>query len=216
MTSSSSLQTLSVNNPRLTFGDQGLARNHGLGPEMKVGVGVGICVIVGLIAFGVLLLLGRKRKTPPHEATHNGTLLSESHSLGSTFHTHRKPFSSVQSSDMSTESSNGDEDYHAVSMSEVPNNANNGVNHLQEHRRQLFDGASLYTWEMLSLFVSALSLASIIIILNVYEDRQLDEWTPKISINAVVSVLSAVFKGSLAMAVTEGKLGYHSRSLQVF
>ncbi|OAA80221.1 hypothetical protein LEL_03707 [Akanthomyces lecanii RCEF 1005] len=105
---------------------------------------------------------------------------------------------------MSTESSSGDEDYHAVSMSEVPNNANNGVNQFQEHRRRLFDGASLWTWEMLSLFVSALSLASIILILNVYEDRQLDEWTPKISINAVISVLSAVFKGSLAMPVTEG------------
>ena len=39
------------NKAGLTFGDQGLARNHDLGPEMRVGVGAGICVVVGLIAF---------------------------------------------------------------------------------------------------------------------------------------------------------------------
>lgn len=117
---------------------------------------------------------------------------------------------------MSARSSNGDEEYHTVSMSEAPNNAGNGASQPQEQRRQLFEGAPLWTWEMLSLFVSALSLASIVIILDVYENRELDEWTPKVSINAVISVLSAVFKGSLAMPVTEGKLGYHCRSFHVF
>ncbi|OAR03013.1 hypothetical protein LLEC1_06069 [Akanthomyces lecanii] len=192
------------NKARLTFGNQVLVRNDDHGPEMKVSVGVGICVVAGLLAFGVLLLLRRKRKPRQRKAAHNVTFLSQAYNPDSMFHTRRKPVLSVQPLDMSTGPSSGDEEFRAVCMSEAANNASTGVNQLQGHRRRLFYGVSAWTWEMLSLFVSALSLASIIIILDVYEDRQLDDWTPKVSINAVISVLSAVFKGSLAMPVTEG------------
>ncbi|KAJ3478882.1 hypothetical protein NLG97_g8459 [Lecanicillium saksenae] len=63
---------------------------------------------------------------------------------------------------------------------------------------------SLWKWEFISLLMSILSFTAIVVILLVYQNRLLSEWKLPISINAIVAIFSALFKGSLAMPVTEG------------
>lgn len=191
------------NKARLAFHGQNVAHDHGLSPEMKVGAGVGACFAAGLIGLGVLIFMRRKRRLRHGNATNNDTVLFTPVVPASI---RRKPVPSVHSSELSSRTQ-ADTGYCEVSTSEVQNNAHKGVAQRQGHRRQLFDAISLWAWEIMSLFASVLSLVSIVIILNVYENRQLQEWTPRVSINAVISVLSAVFKGSLALPVTEGKVG---------
>ncbi|KAJ6786659.1 hypothetical protein PWT90_03599 [Aphanocladium album] len=62
----------------------------------------------------------------------------------------------------------------------------------------------LWKWELLSLVTSASLLIVIIITLREFEDKDLSDWQAPVSINAVISVLSALFKGSLSLPVAEG------------
>ena len=63
---------------------------------------------------------------------------------------------------------------------------------------------SLWKWESLSILASIMSFISIVVILRVYQDQLLADWKIPIPINAVVAILSSLFKGSLALPVTEG------------
>ncbi|EGX88750.1 hypothetical protein CCM_08796 [Cordyceps militaris CM01] len=189
------------NKVRLTYTTGSIAHDHGLSPEARMGVGIGSCFAAGLIVLGVIVFLKRKRDSHQSEAVMQRPLLSTHRTPSSAAQIRRKPVPSVHSSEHSGGLADG---YRAVSTGEVQNGTHGGVAGSQGRRQKLSTGISLWAWEMLSLFVSVLSLASIIIVLDVYENRRLDEWTPKISINAVISVLSAVFKGSLALPVTEG------------
>ncbi|KAM3523594.1 hypothetical protein NHJ13051_005027 [Beauveria bassiana] len=192
------------NKVRLAYATEKLSHDDGLSPQMRVGVGVGVCFATGLIALGVLIFLKRKGGSPHSHAADNETLLSTRSTPSSARRIHRKPVPSVRSSELSVGETTSDEGYQALSTSEVRVDSSRDVARSRGHRRKLLDGLSLWAWEMLSLFVSALSLASIIIILNVYEGRQRDEWTARLSINAVISILSTIFKASLALPLTEG------------
>lgn len=61
-----------------------------------------------------------------------------------------------------------------------------------------------WQWEMWSLFVSLIAFISIFIILSVYNDRALSDWKGPITINAVIAVLSAIFKGFLILPLCRG------------
>ncbi|KAJ4152919.1 hypothetical protein LMH87_009437 [Akanthomyces muscarius] len=63
---------------------------------------------------------------------------------------------------------------------------------------------SLWKWESLSILASVTSFISIVVVLRVYQDQLLADWKIPIPINAVVAILSSLFKGSLALPVTEG------------
>ncbi|GJN70634.1 hypothetical protein PLICBS_004692 [Purpureocillium lilacinum] len=63
--------------------------------------------------------------------------------------------------------------------------------------------SSRWLWEALSLTASTVALVAIIILLRVYQDRTLEQWGLPVSINAVLAILSAVFKATLALPVTE-------------
>lgn len=65
---------------------------------------------------------------------------------------------------------------------------------------------SLWKWELLCLFVGILSFTAIIITLRVYQNSVVSAatWKLPISINAIIAILSALFKGCLAMPATEG------------
>lgn len=65
---------------------------------------------------------------------------------------------------------------------------------------------ALWKWELLSLLVSATSFIAIVVTLRVYQDRTLSSWTIPISINAIVAILSAAFKGSLGLPISEGTI----------
>ena len=61
------------------------------------------------------------------------------------------------------------------------------------------------------MVVGILSFISIVIVLRTYENQLLSRWTLPISINAIVAILTALFKGSLALPVTEGDLANKKR-----
>lgn len=63
---------------------------------------------------------------------------------------------------------------------------------------------SLWPYELLSVVLSILAFIAIIALLRVYEGKTLEQWGLPISLNAVVSILAAVFQASLAMPITEG------------
>ncbi|KAK1762331.1 hypothetical protein QBC33DRAFT_601833 [Phialemonium atrogriseum] len=63
---------------------------------------------------------------------------------------------------------------------------------------------SLWPYELLSVVLSILAFLAIIALLRVYEGKKtLEQWELPISLNAVISILAAVFKGSLAMPIAE-------------
>lgn len=63
---------------------------------------------------------------------------------------------------------------------------------------------SAWPYELLSLLLSILAFISIIIFLRVYEGKTLSQWGLPISLNAIISILAAVFKGTLALPIAEG------------
>lgn len=68
----------------------------------------------------------------------------------------------------------------------------------------------LWKWELLSLAASASLLVAIIITLREFDDKDLSDWKAPVSINAVISVLSALCKGSLSLPVAEGTCTFAS------
>lgn len=63
---------------------------------------------------------------------------------------------------------------------------------------------ALGKWETLSLIISIASFLAVVIILSACKDSLLPDWRMPVSTNAIVSILSALFKGSLALPATEG------------
>ncbi|KAF7193286.1 hypothetical protein HII31_05380 [Pseudocercospora fuligena] len=63
---------------------------------------------------------------------------------------------------------------------------------------------SLWWWEIGALALGLASFVSIIVVLLVYDNKTLATWGVPISINAVVSILTALFKESLALPIAEG------------
>ncbi|KAK4449583.1 hypothetical protein QBC34DRAFT_462796 [Podospora aff. communis PSN243] len=58
--------------------------------------------------------------------------------------------------------------------------------------------------EAVCFVLSVGSFASIIAVLSVWQDQPLSKWPLPVSINAIVSILSAIFKASLVLPVSEG------------
>lgn len=194
------------NNARLTYGPTVIASgHHRLSLGARASLGVGACCAVGLLVFGALLLWSKKRSCRAvqsalgEKAAQAGAFPASPISI-----VRRKPLASeAVLSAPSIHDSDTSGRYQAVSTAE---DATEGVKPKAQFRRKVSDDIFLWKWEILSLFISILSLLSIIIVLYVYENRLLEEWTALVSINAVVSILSAIFKGSLALPVSEGKL----------
>ena len=73
-----------------------------------------------------------------------------------------------------------------------------------------------WKWEVPSCILSVLSLIAITVILYAYNGRPLPKWPYKITINALISVLTTVLKASMLVVVTEGKLFVFSLRPQHF
>lgn len=63
---------------------------------------------------------------------------------------------------------------------------------------------SAWLWEALSIAVAVLTLAANTITLLLYTDHPLPRWPSGITINALISVLTAIFKASLMVPIAEG------------
>ena len=80
----------------------------------------------------------------------------------------------------------------------------------QPHPRNLFGGlrkSMSYPWllEILSSCLAVVALMAIIVTLAVHNKRPLPQWPHAISINALIAVFTAIFKGCLLMPVAEGR-----------
>ena len=58
----------------------------------------------------------------------------------------------------------------------------------------------IWKWELVSLIISIASFVAIVIVLRVYENKSVSKWKLPIS----VAILSALFKGALALPIAEG------------
>ncbi|KAJ6443157.1 metallopeptidase, catalytic domain-containingprotein [Purpureocillium lavendulum] len=72
-------------------------------------------------------------------------------------------------------------------------------------QRQSGPGWDRWLWEALSLVGSTAALVAIILLLRVYQDTSLSEWDLPVSINAILAILSALFKALLALPVSEDR-----------
>lgn len=61
-----------------------------------------------------------------------------------------------------------------------------------------------WAWEIFSTCVACAALIAIVITLNVFDDKSLSSWRAPISINAVVAILSALFRGALVLPISSG------------
>lgn len=64
---------------------------------------------------------------------------------------------------------------------------------------------SIWTTEVLSCVIALLCLGAIIAILSVHQGLPLPQWPCHITINALISVFTAIFKMALTMPIAEGK-----------
>lgn len=79
----------------------------------------------------------------------------------------------------------------SVQVSPKPPNALRGV-------------ISLWKWEIVSLAVSCVVFTVAIVILRAYENKGLAHWKAPISINAVIAIISTIFKGALIVPISNG------------
>lgn len=63
---------------------------------------------------------------------------------------------------------------------------------------------SIWKWELGSLIIGIASFVAIVITLRVYENKSVSKWKLPISVNAIIAILSALFKGALALPIAEG------------
>ena len=80
----------------------------------------------------------------------------------------------------------------------------------QRHPRNIFGGlrkSTSYPWllEILSSCLAVVALMAIIVTLAVHSEKPLPQWPHAISINALIAVFTAIFKGCLLMPVAEGR-----------
>lgn len=88
----------------------------------------------------------------------------------------------------------------SVQVSPKPPNALRGV-------------ISLWKWEIVSLAVSCVVFIVAIVILRAYENKGLSHWKAPISINAVIAIISTIFKGALIVPISNGLLPFISLSV---
>ncbi|PQE12952.1 Carboxylic ester hydrolase protein [Rutstroemia sp. NJR-2017a BBW] len=62
----------------------------------------------------------------------------------------------------------------------------------------------IWSTELLSLLVAALSLVALVLILSLHQGQPRPQWPYKITVNALISVFIALFKAALLFAVAEG------------
>ncbi len=62
----------------------------------------------------------------------------------------------------------------------------------------------LWKWECSALFVSLIIFIVSIVVLREYENKALSQWKAPISINAVIAIITTIFKGSLLMPISNG------------
>lgn len=62
----------------------------------------------------------------------------------------------------------------------------------------------LWQFELGSVLLSIATFIALILFLRVYQGRSLSEWTLPLSLNAIIAILSTVFKSSVVMPVGEG------------
>jgi hypothetical protein len=73
------------------------------------------------------------------------------------------------------------------------------------HREVRFIGVLRgWFWELISAIISLAALFGLLIILHKYNGRPQEEWTYKISINTLISVLSTIIRVSSLVPVAEG------------
>lgn len=63
-----------------------------------------------------------------------------------------------------------------------------------------------WRWEIPSCVISVLSIIAIAIILREYDGRPLPKWPYKITINALVSVLTTLLKAGMLVVISEGSM----------
>ncbi|KAK8094756.1 hypothetical protein PG997_001441 [Apiospora hydei] len=66
---------------------------------------------------------------------------------------------------------------------------------------------AFWVWEIHCCFLSTLGLVTISVLLVIYKDRPVSDWSLAISINSSISVFSAVIKASSMMGVSGGPIG---------
>lgn len=66
---------------------------------------------------------------------------------------------------------------------------------------------SLWKWEIISIILGGAVIAAMVALLRIYENKALSEWRAPISINTVVAILTALFKGVLAVPISAGAYG---------
>jgi hypothetical protein len=64
--------------------------------------------------------------------------------------------------------------------------------------------ADFWVWEILSCVLATICLLVIVAVLAVYQDRPLPQWPNYISINSLISIMTAIMKASLMIPVAEG------------
>lgn len=67
------------------------------------------------------------------------------------------------------------------------------------------DALRVWSWEVAAVIVSGMAFTAIIIMLRQFEDASLEYWKAPISINAVVAILSAIFRGLLFIPISNGQ-----------
>lgn len=183
---------------RLTYASPANSAHHEkLSLASRAGLGLGICLATGIVAYGMLLLWSKMRRRRPAEPKAGKSQIVPSRvSL-----IPRQPVPSAELSRVSPKGIHGT-GYNAVNTVDDASDSNGIAT--DNRKRRILDDIFIWKWEVLSLFIGVLSLLAIISLLYVYENRLLKEWRPQVSINAVVSILSAIFKGSLALPLSEG------------
>jgi hypothetical protein len=63
----------------------------------------------------------------------------------------------------------------------------------------------LWWGEILCALLSILLLLAIVILLKLHQDQPTSRWTIRISLNAVIAILSAGLRASLLLPITEGR-----------
>lgn len=75
---------------------------------------------------------------------------------------------------------------------------------IQTPKRRPAASLASWAWECSAVCIAIASFIAIIVILRVYENRLLSTWGVPLTINAVVSILTTLFKGALALPIAEG------------
>jgi hypothetical protein len=74
-------------------------------------------------------------------------------------------------------------------------------------RNQPASGTNIWRSEILCVLTSAVTFGGIIALLRIYQNQPTSRWQGAVSLNAAVAVLSAIFKASLVLPLTEGQFG---------